>query len=457
MTAWRENAMGNAAALLIAGLVCAAFCPALAAWANSPASQDQTIGTSRKKVTDESASDAEKARQLLATGTAQLAKKDFQGAATTFQDYTDLMPDDAFGHFQLGYVYTGLGDAVHAEDEYREAIDIDPTMGPAFLNLGLTLLEKDPAGAVEALQQAAQLMPKDPRVELRLGDALERTGQTAGAIDAFREAIVREKNSPEAHAGLARGLLNTNDPAGAETEFRAALALQPDCAACRGGLIDSLVAQKKAGAAEVELRNFLQAHPGDPAAAFELARLLAQQDKSAEALEQLDRAAAAGPETLASLKLRASVLLQMEDYHGAAAAMEIAAAQSPRDAEIRASLGHVEMQRKDYPAAVRYLSEALTLEPLNLAALKDLLATEYIVKNYPVTLKLLGELENREPPTAGSWFIRGACYDKLAQKPEALAAYKKYLELNAGQANDAYFEASSRVRALEREIENKRK
>jgi tetratricopeptide (TPR) repeat protein len=187
-----------------------------------------------------------------------------------------------------------------------------------------------------------------------------------------------------------------------------------------------------------------------------LARLFAQQGDNSAALEKLDTVAA-GPETLAALKLRASVLLEMKNYDGAATAMEKAVALAPTDGDLRASLGHVELQRKDYPAARRHLVEALQLQPQNLDALKDLLTVEYLAKNYPATLKLLDELAERETPPMGSWFIRGACYDKLGQKPEAIAAYKKYLELNAGASNDEYFEASSRVRALERDLQNKRK
>jgi Flp pilus assembly protein TadD len=452
MTVRREPAMCSVAALAIAAMVCGAFSQEFAA-----ARSQEAPSASRKKVVGAETAEEAEAKQLLKTGAAQLEKKDFQGAVETFEYYTDAVPDDAFGHFQLGYAYTGLGDSDRAEDEYRQATEIDPNMGAAFLNLGLTLLEKTPADAVEPLRQAVGLMPKDARPELLLGDALERTGQTAPAIEAFRAAIARDKDNPEAHAGLARGLLKTNDAAGAETEFRIAQALQAACVGCQGGLIDSLLAQKKADAAEAELTRFLQLHPADSAARFELARLFAQQGDNSEAIEQLDKAAAAAPETLASLKLRASVLLQMKDYNGAAAAMEKAAALSPKDADLRASLGHVELQRKDYPDAQRYLLESLQQQPQNLDALKDLLTAEYLAKNYPATLKLLDELAKRETPPMGSWFIRGACYDKLGQKPEAIAAYKKYLELNAGASNDEYFEASSRVRALERDLQNKRK
>jgi cellulose synthase operon protein C len=465
MKARREHAMRQVAALFAATLLWsgpsqetrAQEMPGPAMATAAAAAGAQTNSVSRKRVTDPQAGDEAEAKQLLDSGAAQLKKKDFQGAVATFEDYTDKVPDDAFGHFQLGYAYAGLGDSDRAADEFQQATEIDPNMGEAFLNWGLTLLEKTPADAVEPLRQAAELMPKDARAELRLGEALERTGQTAPAIEAFRASVARDKNDPEAHAGLARELLKTNDASGAETEFRAALVLQPACSTCRGGLIDALLSEKKTDAAESELAKLLQQRPGDPAATFALARLFAQQGDNSAALEQLDKAASGGPQTLDALKLRATVLLQMKNYNEAAAAMEKAAALSPKDGDLRASLGRVELQRKDYAAAQRYLLEALQLQPQNLDALKDLLTAEYLAKNYPATLKLLDELAKRETPPMGSWFIRGACYDKLGQKPEAIAAYQKYLELNAGASNDEYFEASSRVRALERDLQNKRK
>ena len=35
-----------------------------------------------------------------------------------------------------------------AKGEYEKAISLDPKMGPAYLNLGLTLVDTDPAAAV---------------------------------------------------------------------------------------------------------------------------------------------------------------------------------------------------------------------------------------------------------------------------------------------------------------------
>jgi tetratricopeptide (TPR) repeat protein len=77
--------------------------------------------------------------------------------------------------------------------------------------------------------------------------------------------------------------------------------------------------------------------------------------------------------------------------------------------------------------------------------------------DYPRSLAALDLLAKREPPAAGIWWVRATCYDKLGRKPEALAAYQKFLELNTNLNSDEYFVAASRARLLQREIRDKKK
>jgi hypothetical protein len=55
-----------------------------------------------------------------------------------------------------------------------------------------------------------------------------------------------------------------------------------------------------------------------------------------------------------------------------------------------------------------------------------------------------------------AWFVRGTCYDKLAQKPEAVAAYQKYLDLDQGSHDTQDFQARQRILSLQREMNHTR-
>ena len=89
--------------------------------------------------------------------------------------------------------------------------------------------------------------------------------------------------------------------------------------------------------------------------------------------------------------------------------------------------------------------------------LKNLIAAEYQNKNYPTALAAIDILAKRMDLTADAWFLRAACYDKLGQLQQALDAYKTFLQLNKDENSDMYFESSVRVRAIPRELQNKKK
>jgi len=57
----------------------------------------------------------------------------------------------------------------------------------------------------------------------------------------------------------------------------------------------------------------------------------------------------------------------------------------------------------------------------------------------------------------GSVYLRATCYDRMGQIAEALDAYKKFLESNKDENSDMYFVSTSRVRALTRELQEKKR
>src|SRR5580698_5401831 len=246
--------------------------------------------------------------KLLTDAQAALDNKDFLTAAKDFQDYLAKKPDDAAIHFQLGYTYTGMQKPAEAAEEYQKAIDLNPKMVEAYLNLGLTLAESNAAAAIAPLTKAVELKPDQPEANLALGVACERTHNLACAEKAYTAAAKLADDNFDAHASLARVLLAEKKPAEAEPEFRAALAIQPDSAAAQLGLVQSLSAQNKPEAAGEEMKKYAAAHPNDPLAASAQAQILADAGKNDEALAALDVAAAKRPEGLDSLRLRAALL-----------------------------------------------------------------------------------------------------------------------------------------------------
>jgi Flp pilus assembly protein TadD len=394
---------------------------------------------------------------LLAAAQAAMEKKDYSAAAQSYQEYLAKRPDDAGIHFQLGYAYTALHKFADAKTEYEKAIALDPKMAPAYLNLGLTLLDSDPAAAVEPLQKAVELAPNQAEPKYFLGIGLERSGKQALAIEQFQAAEKLDEKHFETRLALGRTLLKSNRSADAESEFRAALALRPDSAPAQLGIAQCLLAQKKSEAAAAELARYLELQPNDIEVRLERASLLAGLGKNDDALAELDRAQTADPESASVLKLRGRIYFQTKHYDDAVTVLEKAATIAPQDADIPAQLGHVYLEKKDYANAVRVLIVAWKMSPGDNDILGDLIAAEYLNKNYPAALRGLDVLSKRKALPLGTLFIRATCYDKLGQAAEALEAYQKFLSLNKDVTSDMYFEAAARARFLARELKEKKR
>jgi Flp pilus assembly protein TadD len=414
---------------------------------------------SRTRIHD---SEAEALQKLLADAQAALNRHDYADAAKKYQDYIAKVPHDAYAHFQLGYTYTALARPADAKTEYAKAAELDPKMGAAYLNLGITLLDlHDPGGAVEPFEKAADLEPTDAKRRFLVGVALERAGKTTEAIQQYEAAQKLDGNSVEIEKALGQALLGAHQPEKAETYFRTLLEKQPNDPEAHWGLARSLIAEKKFDQASAELDTYLKSQPNDVEARIECASLLINAGKYAEGLAELDRAAGAPrPGQLVELRelsLRAQALLGEKDYAAAIPVLEKAIALAPDDPHFPAALGHARIETRNYPEAIRVLSAAFKMNPTSNDVLGDLVTAEYLNKNYQAALQGVDLLAQRQTLPLGSWFLRASCYDKLGEVQQALAAYQKFLQMNTDRNNDMYFIATARVRALERELKDKKR
>jgi Flp pilus assembly protein TadD len=393
----------------------------------------------------------------LVAARAAMDHNDYAEAIRSYKEYLAKKPNDADAHFDLGNAYASLKQTADAKTEYEKAISLDPKLDAAYMNLGITLMDTDPAAAIEPLQKAAELLPKEARPQFLLGWAFERSGNRTAAIDHYRLAKKLDEKNSDVRFALGRALLTSNQPADAEAEFRAAIATDAANAQAHLGLSQALMAEKQYEEAAAELGAYLEGQPNDSEVRISRALALAKLGKNEDALAELDRAAASGPESLSALKLRGQILFQLKRYDDAIPVLQKAAALSPNDPDIPAQIGHVYLEKRAYSDAARELLVAFKMNPQSNDVLGEIVAAEYLGKNYESALKALDLLSQREELPAGTVFIRATCYDKLGQAAQALDWYQKFLQLNKDQNNDMYFEATARVRFLTRELKEKKK
>ena len=392
---------------------------------------------------------------LLDEAQADLDKNDFEAALIPLQKFLAEKSDVAYAHFQLAYALTALKRTDEARTEYQKAVELDPKMAEAQLNLGLLLLEKDPSAAVAPLRKATELLPSQTRPRFLLGLALERSGDAAGATASFEAASHFDPNDAEAVTHLGALYLRNARPADAEAKFRHALEIQPQSPTALQGLAQSLDAQEKPDAAEA-YRNYLAVEPHEDAARNRLIHILIEQQQYDAALAEIDRATAGQQPSVESLKLRADVLIAQKKLDDAIVTLRQAVALAPNDAPLRGGLGRVLLQKRDFPAAEKELRNAIQLDRNNLSCWKDLSSVFYLSENYPATLSALDLIAKVETPNAGQWFIRALCYDKLNEVQPALDAYRKFLEVDQNQNPNQVWQANQRIHVLEKRAQNKK-
>src|SRR3984885_3800416 len=155
--------------------------------------------------------------------------------AASYYHYTVAhMYEDEFA------VYNRSDLATKAIEEYRQAIDADPTS--EYLTSGLAELYAKTGRIRDAVLEAQDILKKDPnnleahkllgRIYLRsLGDVQSGSGSDSVlklAIEQYQEIIKIEPDNVDDHLLLGRLYRLNNDLRKAEDEFKTAVKLQPD-------------------------------------------------------------------------------------------------------------------------------------------------------------------------------------------------------------------------------------
>jgi tetratricopeptide (TPR) repeat protein len=108
-------------------------------------------------------------------------------------------PDNALGHYHLGFAYGMLGDHTQELVQYRKAADLGLRRWDLFVNLGLANFEAgDLAAAADALTEAMVIQPNRPEPHFNLGLVYERRRMLPQAEREFRAALQLNPNQPDA-------------------------------------------------------------------------------------------------------------------------------------------------------------------------------------------------------------------------------------------------------------------
>jgi predicted CXXCH cytochrome family protein len=134
----------------------------------------------------------------------------FEAALAEYVAAQEFQADRPEGRANLGTLFAERGDLGAAERELRSAVALDPTYGPAAVNLADVLRVAGREGDAEAVLRAALVRaPGDAALHHALGLSLVRTGRMPEAIAMLRRATELDPGATRYARVLAVGLHDT--------------------------------------------------------------------------------------------------------------------------------------------------------------------------------------------------------------------------------------------------------
>jgi superkiller protein 3 len=203
----------------------------------------------------------------VARGEALLAMGRSKDAEAAFRKALEVDPKLTLARTKLATALLAGGNAAAAEEEAKKASDVDQKSGEAFAVLGRAILARDPKrwdDAIAQAQQGAFLNPRDPVVQLTVGQIFEagnnpdqaalaygralaadpgftparvanvgvliRKGQNDAALEEAKKIVLEMPGNAQAQLVLGRLYLRKGDWAGAVGALEQATRLAPDVA-----------------------------------------------------------------------------------------------------------------------------------------------------------------------------------------------------------------------------------
>jgi putative PEP-CTERM system TPR-repeat lipoprotein len=339
-------------------------------------------------------------------GLTRVAQSDFATAEKIFAGIYSTHPDFTIAGHNLAEVYLAEGRTEDASAAYRDLIRRNPADTASMMALSnIALSQRDVAGAIDQLRQAAIATPADPLPSLHLAnlyagqkdwndahtvmrglvaqfpnnldvlDLMARidiaSGDAAGAVANYRRATEIGSNMAVLFERYAAALVVANDAKGGRQAMQRAIQLDPHNTALKGEEVE--IEYKLGGLAAAQAAAKAMMAPGDDPATATLwvAAALAREGKTADAEQMLAEQEKVHP-SAALIMQHAMILASNGDAAKAAALLKGWVAGHASDTNAHRMLADLEMQAKDWPAAQGDFERLLAESPNDVVLLNDL-------------------------------------------------------------------------------------
>ncbi len=236
-------------------------------------------------------------------------------ALAALRKVTELLPEDAEAHFNLGNALQNHGQTEAALASFRNALKIKPDLADAHFSLGMALSQMGRLeDAAASYRRTLALKPGLAEAHLNLGTVLQSLGQLDDAVASYRSAIGIAPRFAEAHSNLGATLKELGQSESALASCRRALEIKPDLAEAHSNLGNALRDLGDFEGAVASYRRALEIKPGLTEACCNLGSSQKDLGQIVGAVASYRRALETRPESAEALQGLSAALAQTSDF-----------------------------------------------------------------------------------------------------------------------------------------------
>jgi tetratricopeptide (TPR) repeat protein len=212
-----------------------------------------------------------------------------------------------------------------AIESLKQALELNPNLAPAYLNLGSAYLQLGSySDAVESIKKAIAINPKDAESRFELGNAYVAMRRPVEAAESFKEAVRLNPGFANAQMGLGNVYLNVGQLEQAVSAYQETIRLNPKLVGAHHNLGIAYVRLGRTDVALESLKTAVQLNPNDARALSIIGEIYHRTGKYTEEIEVFEQLSRMTPLQAGTLQTRSYAHLYLA--HGEAAASDAQAA-----------------------------------------------------------------------------------------------------------------------------------
>lgn len=372
------------------------------------------------------------AREHLEKGKQQALQQKYPEAIIEYRRAVQSDPRLGEARLELALAYAKTGDGVNALREYVRAADLLPDRKDAQEKAGAFMLMANQFQDAQGL--AERMLKRDPSSvegQILLANALAGLKNLDAAIAAFEKAVSLDPNRSATYADLGQAQMGGGNRAAAEAAFRKAIEIDPKSANAHLSLSNFLWATGDLEQAQQELRRALELEPNNLVANRAMAMFYMVTNKPEAAEPHLKTVSAGTPGADAKYFL-AEYYLRLGRVDDARATLTPLLANTDSFVGASVRLARVEVVAKKNADAHRVLETVLAREPKNAEALITLGRLHLTEGNTINALSTLQTAVEANPRSVDAQLALAQTYGLRGSIKEATTAYNDALKLDAG-------------------------